>query len=84
MDNDALFARVIDKLDKLDEKLGSMDNTLIRQEEQLAYHIKRTDLLEQKLEPVETHVKRVDGAGKLLGILAIIVGIVGTLYAIVK
>ena len=68
--------RILDKLDKLDDRLNSIDKTLVKQEENLAEHMRRTNILEKKLEPVEDHVKFVKNMGKLIGFLGIIGGIV--------
>jgi len=63
------------KLDKISERLNSVDVTLAQQHESLKIHIRRTELLEEKLEPVEKHVAMMSGALKLVGILGLIAGI---------
>lgn len=70
------------KVDKLDERLDSIEKVLIKQELNLEIHIKRTNLLEesvgllrQDLRPVERHVDYVHGALKFIGIISIVVGI---------
>lgn len=63
------------KLDHIVEKIGSIDVTLARQAGQLEYHIKRTDLLEKRLDPVEKHVIMSKGALKLLGLCGGIIGL---------
>lgn len=70
-----MLLRMEDKIDKLDARLDSIDVTLAKQHEQLSIHIKRSDLLEQQVEPLKTHVATVSGALKLLGSLALISGI---------
>ena len=45
--------RVIARIDKLDDRLLSIDTTLSAQHESLQIHIKRTDLLEQQMEPLK-------------------------------
>lgn len=60
MDN--RFDKLELKLDKLDERLDGVDKTLIRQEGNLAEHMRRSDMLEQKLIPVESHVSRITWA----------------------
>lgn len=74
------------KIDILDSRLDKIDNTLVKQNADLVYHIKRTTLLEDHVKlveksivPIKTHVDRVDGALKLLGLLSLILGIVGTI-----
>lgn len=70
------------KVDKLDERLDSIEKVLIKQELNLEIHIKRTNLLEesvgllrQDLRPVERHVDYVHGALKFIGIISVVVGI---------
>lgn len=70
------------KLDKLDERLDGISILQAVHTEQLKEHMRRSDLLErrieqvdQELKPVERHVAVVNGLMKL-------VGIVGTLAAI--
>lgn len=67
--SDERLVRIEDKIDKLADRLGSIDKTLVRQEDQLAYHIKRTDLLEAKVAPLEAAKLNFEGAGKLVGVL---------------
>lgn len=74
MDDD--FDRIHKKLDKIDDRLGSIDVTLAKQAVSLDEHIKRTNLLEKKLEPVERHVMMVNGVLKFLGVLAIMATII--------
>lgn len=73
---------VLEKLDKLDSKvdrldgrLDSVDKTLAVNTEQLAGHMRRTELLEADLKPIKKHVGHVEGGMKLLGVVAVIVGI---------
>lgn len=68
--------RIEKKVDKLDERLDSAEKVAIKQEINLAEHMKRSDLLEKKLEPVENHVKYMNGALKGLAIVSLIVGVV--------
>lgn len=70
------------KLDKMDERLDNIQTLQAVHTEQLKEHMRRSDLLEkrieqvdQELKPVEKHVAMVNGALKL-------VGIIGTLAAI--
>jgi hypothetical protein len=79
----------VDKLDKLDQKLEkieerltSIDVTLGKQATQLEHHIYRTDLaekhlsiLEADLQPLKKHVVMVGGAMKLIGLIATIVAL---------
>lgn len=70
------------KIDSLDDRVDNVDKTLIKQELQLAEHIRRTNQNEQMikdlrsdLKPVEDHVKYVSGGMKLLGLISLLAGI---------
>lgn len=73
MDN---VKRLEDKLDKIDSRIDNIDITLARQSEILDIHIKRTNLLEEALKPIEKHVAMVNGALKLIGLMATIAAII--------
>ena len=71
---------IINQLDKLDSRLDSVDKTLVKQEENLKEHMRRTDLLEkqhnsmqknihEELEPIKNHVNQVKGISKFAVIL---------------
>lgn len=60
------------KLEKQEYRLDSIDVTLVKQEEQISYHIRRTDLLEDRAEniekdikPIQERVNQFDGMKKL-------------------
>jgi hypothetical protein len=76
--------RILDKLDKLDSHLDNVDKTLVRQEAQLAHHIRRTELLEEALQPIQKHVSMVEGALKFLGVLSVGVGVIVGIITIVQ
>jgi prefoldin subunit 5 len=64
------------KIDKITDKLHAVDVTLATNTSSLVEHVKRCDLLEEKMVPVEKHVWMVNGALKLIGLASILVGIV--------
>jgi flagellar motor component MotA len=68
------------KIDKILEKIHSIDITLARNTASLELHMKRTDLLEKKLEPVEAHVSLINASFKVFGAVGAVVGIIATLY----
>lgn len=68
--------KIDDKIDKIQEKISSIDVTLAAQHESLKIHIKRTNLLEQKIEPVERHVHAVNTVLKLVGFMALVIGVI--------
>lgn len=84
MDSNKMLERILDKVDSLDNHLDNINQTLVKQEEQLAYHIHRTNLLEKKIEPIDAHVKQVNGGLKLLGIISVVVGIVAAVLGLFK
>lgn len=57
------------KVDRMDERLDSIDKTLTLNTQSLVEHVKRTNILEQKLEPVERHVALVNATAKVLSVL---------------
>lgn len=72
--------RLHGKVDKLDERLDSIDKTLVINTTLLGEHIKRTNLLEAKVVSVEDHVKFVKRFGKFI---AWSIGVLSGLSAIV-
>jgi hypothetical protein len=68
--------RIERKIDKIADHIGNIDVTLAKQEVTLADHIRRTELLEEKMSPVEKHVNMVHGVLKAIAAIGTIVGIV--------
>lgn len=68
------------KIDKILEKIHSIDITMARNTASLEAHMKRTDLLEKKLEPVENHVSLINASFKVFGAVGAVIGIAVTLY----
>ena len=75
---------IIDKLDKMDDRLNSMDVTLKGQHVSLTHHIKRSDANEENIEIVknesnirlaklESHKDMVMGAIAILGVIGTII-----------
>ena len=87
-----LLQRVIQQLDKIDEKLDEVDKTLVKQEENLREHMRRTEILEKQheglrleihdeIEPIKEHVAQVKGITKfVIIIIPILAGIAGAVY----
>lgn len=67
------------KMDQVDGRLNSMDKTLVKQEENLKEHIRRTEILESELKPIKKHVTHMEGALKLIGVLTTVVGFISGL-----
>lgn len=90
MDSKDFQSLVIVKLDKLDDKidkiedkmseqsvvLGKQEITLSLNTESLQEHIRRTNILEEKVALVEHHVTRVETIGKTIGKIAAVLSIV--------
>ena len=69
------FKRLESKIDKIDDRLGSIDRTLAANTVSLVEHVRRTNILESKLEPIETHVAMIQGIVKFIAILAAVAAI---------
>lgn len=67
--------RFEDKIDKISDKMASMDTTLAKQSVILEEHVRRTNLLEEKIEPIEKHVHMVHGVLKFIGIIGVFIAI---------
>lgn len=83
--------KIDERLDKLTESVHSIDKTLARQEENLKEHMRRSEanekaveLLSIELKPIKTHVNRIDGALKLIGLIAVAIGIATGLINLIE
>lgn len=72
------------KADEADKRLDSIDVTLAKQHISLENHIKRTELLEHRMEPVEKHVIAINGFFKILGIVGTIVAIAVGIFQLLQ
>ena len=81
---DDRLERIETKLDKVVDQIGEINETTAKQQVSLDYHIKRTDLLEKKLEPVEAHVNLISSLFKIVASIAVLAGIVATILQIVE
>lgn len=68
--SDTRLTRIEDKIDRLTDKVASIDTTLSSQHMVLEEHVRRTNLLEEQIKPIEKHVNMVTGALKLIGLIA--------------
>lgn len=55
MDLEAIFNRVMDKLDTIDTRINSIDKTMVKHEENLSEHMRRTELAEKAIETLATN-----------------------------
>jgi archaellum component FlaC len=83
--------KIEQKIEKITESIHSVDKTLARQEQHLAEHIRRTkiaetniELLRNDIKPLTAHVQRVEGALKLIGIIAVFIGIATGIFNLIK
>jgi uncharacterized membrane protein YheB (UPF0754 family) len=86
---DSKLEKMNEKLDAIVAKQGEMNITLVRLTDSVEVHVKRSDLLEERvdllagdLKPVEDHVTMVNGALKFLVYLGAVVGLVAGLLKI--
>lgn len=71
-----------EKIDKIHDRLGAIDITLARNTDSLVEHVRRTELLEDSLKPIQKHVSHAEGALKLVGFLSILAGITLAIFKI--
>lgn len=76
---------ILDKLDRVESHLGSIDVTMVRNTVSLEEHVKRTNLLEQNIDdlkgefkPVKDHVDFVRHSSKFV---AIVISSLGAIIA---
>lgn len=77
---DDIQVKILEKLDTISSDMSEMKVTLAKQEVSLQEHIRRTNLLEGKLQPIEEHVSAVNTTikifGQVTGLASIIASIV--------
>jgi archaellum component FlaC len=76
--------RIEERLDKVDEKLNSIDKHLAVYNEQLKEHIRRSNMLELEMKPVKAHVALMNSLAKILVALGAIVSFTIGLYKAIK
>lgn len=76
-----LLNKIEVKVDRLDERLDSIDKTLAINTEHLALHMARTEASEKRLAVVEKHVLSVNAVFK---VVAGIVGLAGFLLVVLQ
>ena len=86
-DTDLLFKLIIqginnlsETVSKTDSRIDHMDKILERNTESLIHHVKRTDLLEKQLAPIRSIYEWLVISGKVLGVLALVVAVVGGVF----
>ena len=74
--DDKRLDRIENKVDSISNKLGATNEILAAQHESLKQHMRRSDLLEESIRPLQKHVSMMDAGFKLLGIAATMAAIV--------
>jgi hypothetical protein len=72
------------KIDYIVENIGAINKTLEFQAKQLEEHIKRTNMLEDRLKPIEDHVKFIQGLMRLIAYCATIAGLILSFIQVIK
>ncbi|BAQ92899.1 hypothetical protein [uncultured Mediterranean phage uvMED] len=67
--------KLSEKLDKIDDRIDRIDKHLAVYNNQLEFHIKRTNKIEDELKPLKSSFFKAQGALAFLGILGLITGI---------
>lgn len=67
--------RIENKIDKIVDRIGSIDVTVAKQQVSLDEHIARTNILEDEIRPIKKHVDIVNFLGKIA--LAVICSDIG-------
>lgn len=83
--------RIHSTLETIRDRLSDMNITIAKQEENLKEHMRRTDQnenmiksLETSIEPIKKHVSMVEGALKLVGLVASIAAIATSFYGLIQ
>ncbi len=82
--DDKRLERIETKIDDVSDHLGTIDVILSRQHESLKYHIKRSDMLEEKLIPIEKHVNLINSVSKIITFLATLGSVIGVALKLMK
>lgn len=86
------YEQLLNKIDKLDERLDDIEKILVVQEANLKEHMKRSDNLEKivenvrdnELTMVKKHVHMMEGALKLLGVGGLIVTVITGVFKLIE
>ena len=61
------------KLEKIDERIDNIDKHLAVYNSQLRFHIKRTEMLEESIEPLKIHLNKTHGILTFIGVVATLI-----------
>jgi hypothetical protein len=86
-----LLEKLDEKLDKVEERLGSIDITLAKNTQSLDEHIRRTELAEEaigfikdELKPIQKHVTQVHTILQAIGFIAVVVSILAGIVKVLQ
>jgi hypothetical protein len=74
--------RLDEKIDGISEKISEINVTLAAQHISLKEHIRRTEILETRLEPIESHVLLMNSSAKIISLVGIVMGVIAGLAEI--
>lgn len=83
-DEPSILNIILTKINKLDERMDESNIILAKQEVSLSEHIKRTNILEDKIEPVERHVQLVNSILKIIGGIAVLMSIITGIIKVIE
>lgn len=72
------------RLDRIEEKIDTIIVEQAKQHVTLQEHTKRSTMLEDEMKPIRRHIAQMQGAMKLLGILALIGAIIEAVSALFR
>ena len=74
--------KIEEKLDRIDRRIDSIDKHLAVYNTQLKFHIKRTDMLEEEVNPLKSGLIKAQGAMMFIGVLATVISIGVALWGV--
>ena len=74
--------RLHDGQEIMSDKIERYNVTLVVNTASLMEHMRRTEILENDLKPIKRHVAMLDGGLKLLGVLALFIGMLAAILKI--
>jgi hypothetical protein len=82
-DNVSLLIGIDSKVDEVKEKLHNIEIVQTRMESDLKYHIRRTDILEEKVMDIDEKIKPVEGIKDFAIYTGKVVAFIGTLTMLI-
>lgn len=76
------MARLREDLNKIHDRLNSIDVTMASQHVTLKEHIRRTELLETEIGPIKEHVTLVQAIIKVITVIGAAIGLAATIKAL--